>query len=285
MKTLAPDYPLQELAWALDISRNGYYRWLNGVESPRTRSARQLMEQISQIHQESRHTYGSPRVFQQLRRQGVCTSENRVARLMKAAGLRARVKRAFRPRTTDSRHPHRPAPNHLAAVPAPGAPDQIWVADITYIWTLTGWVYLAAVMDLYSRKIVGWSMGSSLETTLVKEALQQALAKRRPAAGLLHHSDRGVQYASSAFQALLHSWQMVPSMSAQGHCYDNAAMEAFWSTLKTEWVHAKQFSDLAAARLAIFDYIETFYNRKRIHSALGFKSPVEFEQELLYKNN
>jgi len=285
MKTLAPDYPLQELAWALGVSRSGYYRWLNRVESPRARSARQLTEHIGQIHQQSRHTYGSPRVFQQLRRQGVCTSENRVARLMKAAGLRARTKRAFRPRTTDSRHPHPPAPNLLAQAPPPRTPNQVWVADITYIWTLAGWVYLAALMDLYSRKIVGWSMGPSLETTLVKEALKQALLGRRPAPGLLHHSDRGIQYASSAFQALLHSWQMVPSMSAQGNCYDNAAMEAFWSTLKTELVHLNQFPDLAAARLAIFDYIETFYNRKRLHSALGFKSPVEFEQELLYKNN
>jgi transposase InsO family protein len=285
MKTLAPDYPLQELAWALGVSRSGYYCWRKGGESPRARSARQLTEQITQIHQQSRHTYGSPRVFQQLRRQGVCTSENRVARLMKAAGLRARTKRAFRPRTTDSRHPHPPAPNRLAKAPPPSTPNQVWVADITYIWTLAGWVYLAAVMDLYSRKIVGWSIGHTLETTLVKEALQQALLARRPAPGLLHHSDRGIQYASSAFGALLHSWQMVPSMSAQGHCYDNAAMEAFWSTLKTELVYLNPFPDLAAARLATFDYIEIFYNRQRLHSALGFKSPVEFEQELLYKNN
>jgi transposase InsO family protein len=285
MKTLAPDYPLQELAWALDVSRSGYYRWRKGVESPRTRLARQLTGQIADIHGQSRQTYGSPRVFQHLVRQGVRTSENRVARLMRRAGLKARTKRAFRPRTTDSRHPHRPAPNLLAQGPPPQAPNQVWVADITYIWTLTGWVYLAAVMDLCSRKIVGWSIGPSLETTLVKEALKQALRDRRPAPGLLHHSDRGVQYASSAFEALLHSWKIIPSMSAQGHCYDNAAMEAFWSTLKTEWVHLKEFSDLDAARLAIFDYIEIFYNRKRLHSALGFKSPVEFEQKLLYKNN
>jgi transposase InsO family protein len=285
MKTLAPDYPLQELARALGVSRSGYYRWRKGGESPRARSARQLTEQITQIHQQSRHTYGSPRVFQQLRRQGVCTSENRVARLMKAAGLRARTQRAFRPRTTDSRHLHPPAPNRLAKAPPPRTPNQVWVADITYIWTLAGWVYLAAVMDLYSRKIVGWSIGPTLETTLVKEALQQALLARRPAPGLLHHSDRGIQYASSAFRALLHSWQMVPSMSAQGHCYDNAAIEAFWSTLKTELVYLNHFPDLAAARLATFDYIEIFYNRQRLHSALGFKSPVEFEQELLYKNN
>jgi transposase InsO family protein len=159
------------------------------------------------------------------------------------------------------------------------------VADITYIWTVTGWVYLAAVMDLCSRKIVGWTLSNSLEASLVKEALKQALITRRPAPGLLHHSDRGIQYTSSALRALLHSWKALASMSAKGNCYDNAAMEAFWSTLKTESVHGSHFQDLAEARLAIFDYIETFYNRKRLHSALGFKSPVEFEQQLTYNKN
>jgi len=285
MKTLAPEYPLPELAWALGVSRSGYYRWLKGKESPRARSARQLIQQIAEVHQQSRRSYGSPRVCAQLRRQGVRTSVNRVARLMRQAGLKARAKRAFRPRTTDSRHAHKPAPNRLLNAPPPTAPDQVWVADITYIWTRSGWTYLAAVMDRCSRKILGWSIEPSMETTLVKEALRKALADRRPAAGLLHHSDRGSQYASSAFQALLHSWQIVPSMSGLGHCYDNAAMESFWSTLKTELVHQCDFPDIEAARLAIFDYIESFYNRKRLHSALGFKSPVEFEQELTYKNN
>lgn len=159
------------------------------------------------------------------------------------------------------------------------------MADITYIWTQSGWAYLAAVMDLFSRRIVGWALGPSLETALVAEALQRAQKKRRPAPGLLHHSDRGVQYASSAFRALLQAHQMEPSMSAKGNCYDNAAMESFWSTLKTELVHQRQFQNLAAARLAIFDYIETFYNRVRLHSALGFKSPVEFENQLNHNYN
>ena len=285
MKGLSQTYPLQELAWALEVSRSGYYRWLERTESPRARSARHLLERIVQVHQQSRMTYGSPRVFQQLRQQGVRTSENRVARLMKAAGLCERTKRAFRPRTTDSRHAHPPAPNRLKDTPRPQAPDRVWVADITYIRTQTGWAYLAAVMDLCSRKILGWSLGPSLETLLVKGALLKALAHRRPAAGLLHHSDRGVQYASSAFQALLHSWKLLPSMSAQGHCYDNAVMESFWSTLKTELIHNQDFHDLAHARLALFDYIEIFYNRQRLHSALGYKSPVDFEQALTYKNN
>jgi transposase InsO family protein len=204
---------------------------------------------------------------------------------MRLHGIRAKQKRPFRPRTTDSRHVEGAAPNRLKQLSAPVRPDQAWVADITYVWTVAGWVYLAAVMDLCSRKIVGWSIRPSLETSLVKEALKQALAVRRPAPGLLHHSDRGIQYASSAFQALLHSQHIVPSMSAKGNCYDNAAMESFWSTLKSELLHDQSFQDLPQVRLAIFEYIEAFYNRRRLHSALGYQSPVEFEQHLTDKKN
>jgi len=285
MKTLASDYSLQELAWAMDVSRSGYYRWRQRPESPRAQSARQLIARITQIHEQNRRCYGSPRVYQALRRQGVQTSENRVARLMKAAGLKARPKRAFRPRTTDSNHPHPIAPNRLQTTASPTAPNQIWVADITYIWTLGGWVYLAAVMDLFSRRIVGWSLSQTLETALVTEALQRALTSRRPATGLLHHSDRGSQYASSAFRALLHSWHIEPSMSGPACCYDNAAMESFWSSLKTELVHQTTFRNLQDARLAIFDYIELFYNPKRLHSALGYQSPVDYEIQINYNQN
>jgi len=204
---------------------------------------------------------------------------------MKRHGIRAKQKRPFRPRTTDSRSVQSAAPNRLKELKAPVRLDQAWAADITYVWTVAGWVYLAAVMDLCSRKIVGWSLARSLETSLVKEALKQGLAMRRPDPGLLHHSDRGIQYASSAFQALLLTHEIIPSMSAKGNCYDNAAMEAFWSTLKAELIHDRCFRDLAEARLAIFDYIETFYNRRRLHSALGYKSPVEFEEQLNYKKN
>jgi transposase InsO family protein len=285
MKTLAPNYPLAELAWALDVSRSGYYRWLKAPESKRTQAARQLTEHIRRIYFESRQSYGSPRVFHKLRREGVLTSENRVARLMQAAGIKARSKRAFRPRTTDSNHPHPIAPNRLKTDPAPTAPNQVWVADITYIWTLEGWIYLAAVMDLFSRKIVGWALAPTMETALVKEALQRALASRQPAAGLLHHSDRGSQYASSAFRAFLHSWQIKPSMSGPACCYDNAAMESFWSTLKTEIPQPNPFENIQTARRAIFNYIETFYNPRRLHSALDYQSPVDFETNINYKQN
>ena len=285
MKTLATTYPLAELAWALDVSRSGYYRWRKAPESKRAQAARQLTAHIRRIHWKSRKSYGSPRVFHKLRQEGVQTSENRVARLMQAAGIKARSKRAFRPRTTDSKHPHPIAPNQLKTGPAPTTPNQVWVADITYIWTLEGWIYLAAVMDLFSRKIVGWALAPTMEASLVKEALQRALASRQPAAGLLHHSDRGVQYASSAFRTLLHSWQIKPSMSGAACCYDNAAMESFWSTLKTKIPSPAPFENIQTARRAIFDYIETFYNPQRLHSSLGYQSPVDFETKTHYKHN
>lgn len=282
---LAGQFKVQDLCQALGLARSGYYWWLKSEPGPRQRANEQLLGQIRQVFADSRESYGSPRITQQLRRENIPCNEKRVARLMQENGLCAKPKRPFRPRTTDSAHGLAVAPNRLKELPAPARPDQAWVADITYIWTVAGWVYLAAVMDLYSRKIVGWAISTSLETTLVKEALKQALAVRRPAPGLLHHSDRGVQYASSAFGALLHSYQITPSMSARGNCYDNAAMESFWSTLKGELIHRRDFQDLAQVRLAVFEYIEIFYNRRRLHSALGFKSPVDFEQQLNYKNN
>jgi putative transposase len=285
MKTLAINYSLKELAAILSVSRSGYYRWLRHPESARARSARELSGQINTIYEANRQCYGSPRIYQVLRQAGIRTSENRVARLMQADGLQAKSKRRYRPRTTDSNHPHPPAPNRLKLTPAPAAPDQIWVADITYVWTVGGWVYLAAVMDLFSRRIVGWSISPTLETSLVATALRRALAERRPAAGLVHHSDRGCQYASRAFRSLLEAWHIQPSMSGPACCYDNATMESFWSTLKTEIENKAAFANLQTARLAIFNYIELFYNPKRLHSALGYQSPVDFETINHYKQN
>ena len=282
MKNLASSYPLQELAWAFEVSRSGYYRWFRRTESQRSRSARELTGHLRRIHEQHHGRYGSPRVFHQLRREGIRTSENRVARLMRAAGLRARPKRAFRPRTTDSNHPNPIAPNELKHRGCPTAPNQVWVADITYVWTVQGWIYLAAVMDLFSRRIVGWALSPSLETPLVKEALERAQRERRPPRGLLHHSDRGSQYASHDFHQLLQSWHIQPSMSGPACCYDNAAMESFWSTLKTELVPQTPFENLTQARAAIFQYINLFYNPKRLHSALGYQSPVDFENQITY---
>jgi transposase InsO family protein len=283
IQSLATAHPVHTLCGLLEVARSGYYRWRRRPPSPGARANEQLLAHLREAFAQSRQTYGSPRLTRQLHRQDITCSENRVARLMRRHRLQAKSKRPFRPRTTQSRHGYGIAPNRLKEQTQLTRVNQTWVADITYLHTLGGWIYLAGVMDLFSRKIVGWSIGYSLQTPLVKEALQQALAGRRPAAGLLHHSDRGIQYASSAFQALLHSKKMIPSMSATGHCYDNANMESFWSTLKTELVHRQTFTDLFQAKSALFEYIEVFYNRQRLHSALGYKSPLDFEQHLTYK--
>jgi putative transposase len=277
IQSLADRATVRRLCRLLEVSPSGYYQWRNRKPGLRATANQQLLKRVRQVFAQNRQTYGSPRVTRLLQRSHIPCSENRVAKLMRIAGLKARTKRPFRPRTTDSRHPYGPAPNRLKTLTLTRI-NQAWVADITYIQAGSRWVYLAAVMDLFSRRIVGWSLAYSMHALLVKEALQQALTLRRPAAGLLHHSDRGIQYASSAFKALLATYQIVPSMSLPGHCYDNAAMESFWSTLKSELVHRSTFTDLPQAARAINDYIQNFYNPKRLHSALDFNSPVDFER-------
>jgi transposase InsO family protein len=275
---MAKEYSISDLCRALRVPRSSYYARRRRVPGTRAVENQRLQKTLREIFESHRGVYGSPRLAACLQQQGIFCSRNRVARHMRALRLKARQKRAFRPKTTDANHSHPIARNLLATQPRPQQANRVWVGDITYVRTDQGWLYLAAVMDLYSRKIVGWSTSGSLETPLVKEALTQALRDRRPAPGLLHHSDRGCQYASSAYRALLHSHQVRPSMSAAGNCYDNAAMESFWSTLKTEWLHDRHFATADQARLAIFDYIETFYNPRRLHSALGYLSPVDFER-------
>jgi putative transposase len=277
IQSLADRTTVGRLCRLLEVSPSGYYHWRQRKPGRRALANQQLLQQVRQAFEQNRQTYGSPRITRLLQRSHIPCSENRVARLMHLAGLRARSKRPFRPRTTDSRHPYGAAPNRLKTLTLTRI-NQAWAADITYIPAGSRWVYLAAVMDLFSRRIVGWSLAYSMQAILVKEALQQALTLRRPAAGLLHHSDRGIQYASSAFKALLATYQIVPSMSQPGHCYDNAAMESFWSTLKSELIHRCSFTDLPHAARAINDYIQNFYNPKRLHSALDFNSPVDFEQ-------
>ena len=273
-------YPVNDLCAALDVSRAGFYAWRQREPSERDRADATLGEQIGLLFARSRRTYGSPRLHRALRRAGHACGRHRVARLMRRRGLAGRVRGRRRPWTTDSDHAQPIAPNHLGRREAAvERPDEVWAADITYVPTDEGWLYLAGVLDLGSRRVVGWAMGESLDTSLPMDALRMALGQRQPKAGLLHHSDRGCQYASEAYREHLAAWQVDPSMSRRGNCYDNAAMESFWSTLKEELVHRTRFESRVQAAGAIFDYIETFYNRERLHSALGYLSPVEFEMQ------
>mgnify|MGYP001195401729 CR=1 FL=1 len=274
------EHPIKAMCEVLEVSRSGYYQWRSAQTSARALQTRAIREKIANVHAASRGTYGSPRVTVSLHEQGEAVGRNRVARLMREAGLRGRQARRYRVRTTDSAHNDPIAPNLLAKAASPTKPDQIWVTDITYVETGEGWLYLAGVLDLYSRRLIGWAMGSSLETALPLAALSMALRRRRPSAGLLHHSDRGCQYASAAYRSALDRHGCIASMSRRGNCYDNATMEAFWSTLKHELIYRRSFASRDEATTAIFDYIECFYNRTRLHSALGFKSPLDYESNL-----
>jgi putative transposase len=273
------DHPILKLCLHLEVSASGYYDWQRRLNRPGQRAIEDevLAQAIGQIHARSRETYGAPRVEKELRQKGRCHGRNRIARLMKEQGLCGRQKRRYRVQTTDSNHDQPIAPNRLAQAPKATAPNQLWVADITYIETKEGWLYLAAILDLYSRKIVGWAMSERIDTVLVLKALAMALLHRRPPAKLLFHTDRGVQYASGDYRQALGNAGLIASMSRRGNCYDNATMESFWSTLKLELVYRRLFDTRTQARMQIFDYIETFYNRQRAHSALGYHSPVDFE--------
>ena len=276
---MSNDYPIVTLCAQLAVSPSGYYDWQkrHTTPGPRALENQALAQQIRRIHAQSRQTYGSPRIVAELRKQGHRHGRNRVARIMRTADLCGRQRGRYRVHTTDSNHAEPIAPNRLAAAAKATAPNQIWVGDITYIETQEGWLYLAAILDLYSRKIVGWAMSERLDTTLVLQALAMALRHRQPPRALLFHSDRGVQYASGDYRRTLAQAGLVASMSRTGNCYDNATMESFWSSLKLELVYRRTFTSHDQARTAIFDYIECFYNRQRIHSALGYFSPVDFE--------
>lgn len=273
------DHAILRLCQELEVSASGYYDWQTRRVCPglRTVEDQALVQQIQQIHGHSRETYGAPRIQKELLKQGRCHGRNRVARLMKQEGLCGRQKGRYRVQTTDSNHDEPIAPNRLAEAPKASAPNQIWVADITYIQTQEGWLYVAAILDLYSRKIVGWAMGAHIDTALILKALFMALLHRQPPASLLFHSDRGVQYASADYRKALTQAGLITSMSRRGNCYDNAAMESFWSTLKLELIYRRNFATRTHAKNEIFDYIEVFYNRLRSHSALNYVSPVDFE--------
>jgi transposase InsO family protein len=280
MQRHAGRFPVAALCRITNVSRSGYYAWLSRKPSERQSENETLLCRIRQFFERSKRTYGSPRILRELRAEGIACGKHRVARLMRQAGLRVVLARRFRA-TTDSKHALPVAQNLLGQDFTATKADERWAADITYLWTGEGWLYLAVVLDLFSRRIVGWSMQASLHKELVVDALSMALCQRRPGPGLLHHSDRGSQYASETFQEALGAAGIVCSMSRRGNCWDNAVVESFFGTLKQELVHRCRFATRDVARRKVFEYIEPWYNRQRRHSSLGYVSPTEFERKAL----
>jgi transposase InsO family protein len=270
--------PTARLCSALGVSRSGYYAWAVRPPSKRAVADAQLIPLIRASHAKSRATYGSPRVHQDLQSLAYRTSRKRVARLMRREGLCARPPRRYRA-TTESKHSLPVAPNVVARHFEADGPDRVWVTDITYVWTWEGWLFLAAIVDLFSRRIVGWAVADHLRTELALEALAMALGMRQPEQGLVHHSDRGSQYASEAYRAELAARGIVCSMSRVGDCWDNAVAESFFATLKTELLYRRPWATKREAKTAIHEYIAAFYNPHRRHSSLGYRSPRDFEQE------
>lgn len=269
-------WPVSLMCRILGLSRSGYYAWERRPPSARRRGDEAIVERICDVHVRSRGTYGSPRVHAALKREGEKVGRRRVARLMRQNGIRARRRRRRR-RTTDSQHGLPVAPNLVGRSFTAQAPNRVWAADIKAVWTEEGWLYLAVVLDLFSRKVVGWAMAEHMRAELVLSALKMALWRRRPGPGLVHHSDRGSQYASHAYQDALLAAGILCSMSRKGDCYDNAVAESFFATLETELLAHASWATREGARTAIFEYMEGFYNRKRLHSHLGYLSPAEYE--------
>lgn len=274
---MSGSYTVKWLCEALLVSRSGYYDWLRRCQAPgpRQRENTALRQEIREEFARSRQTYGSPRLARALKRR---TSRHRIARLMRQEGLAARQRSKYRVATTDSRHTDPIAPNRLPELAVTG-PNQVWVTDATCVLTGEGWLYVVALLDVFTRRIVGWAMHECLDAPLAVKALQMAIAQRRPPPSLIVHSDRGSQFASAAFRQVLAAHQLLASMSRKGNCYDNAFIESFWSSLKYETVYHHRFATRAAARTALFDYIESFYNRTRLHSSLGYVSPATFESQ------
>jgi putative transposase len=272
-------FPINFMCRQLEVSRSGYYAWRGRGPSARAKQDVELGARVLELHLESERRYGSPRVQEALAAEGVHVSRKRVVRLMHKRGLVARAKKHF-VATTDSAHELPVARNVLARRFDQAAPNAAWVADITYLATAEGWLYLAVIIDLYSRRVVGWATRASLERRICLDALQDALNTRRPEPGLIHHSDRGTQYASADYRAMLEKQGIVCSMSRRGNCWDNAAAESFFSTLKTELVGDRVYATHVQAGLAVFEYIEGFYNRKRLHSSIGYCSPADFEDKM-----
>jgi putative transposase len=280
IKSDLPMYDVTICCHVLEVGRSGYYQSHNRGPGDQERRREELAVKIQRVYEQNRCVYGSPRIYRALLAQGESVCENTVAKVMKQRQIRAKTKKKFVPRTTNSTHDQPVAKNILNRQFKALLPNEKWVVDITCIPTDEGWLYLAGVLDLCSRKIVGWSMREHMQTELVAEAMAMAILHRQPQAGLLHHSDRGVQYASEDYRRLLEVHGFQASMSGKGDCWDNACVESFWSTLKTELVNHESYPTRTQARQSIFEYIEVFYNRKRLHSALGYMSPEAFEASL-----
>jgi transposase InsO family protein len=269
-------FHLKRMSKVLKVSRSGYYAWRKRRPSRREAANKRLLERIWDVYRVSRKTYGSPRITDALNDQGIVCGKNRVARIMRDSGIRVKMKRRFK-RTTDSAHGYPVAPNLLIENKQA---ERLWVSDITFIRTREGWLYLSAVMNVQNRKIIGFALRDELSQELVLAALRQAIESSPLEEGLIHHSDRGRQYATYAYQGLLQKHKVLSSMSRKGHCYDNAYMESFFATLKKELVHGEKYQTREEASLSIFEYVEVFYNRIRKHSALGYKSPVQYQKAL-----
>ena len=274
------EWPVRVMCDVLGVSPAGYYAWRGRPESARTASNQTLLADVRRLHAQHRGRYGSPRMHAALRAEGRGVSRGRIERLMRQHGIRASASRRFRPVTTDSRHGLPVVPNLLEQCFEASAPNQVWLADLTYVPTGEGWLYLAAVLDLATRKIVGWAMRDHLRTELAAAALVMATQRQRPGPGLVHHSDRGSQYASGEYRKLLNKADMRASMSRAGNCYDNAPMESFFHTLKVELVHQRRWATRDEARRDLFSYVEGYYNRQRMHSALAYLSPEQAERKM-----
>ena len=274
------EWPVRVMCEVLSVSPSGYYAWRCRPQSPRAAANRGLLVDVRRLQAQHQDRYGSPRMHAALRAEGRGVSRGRVERLMRRHGIRAIASRRFRPVTTDSRHALPVAPNRLEQRFGASAPNQVWLADLTYVPTSEGWLYLAAVLDLATRKVVGWAMRDHLRTELAAAALVMANQRQRPAPGLVHHSDRGCQYASGEYRELLATAGMKASMSRTGNCYDNAPMESFFHTLKVELVHQRRWATRDEARRDLFSYVEGYYNRQRMHSALGYLTPEQAERKM-----
>ncbi|HYL93013.1 MAG TPA: IS3 family transposase [Alphaproteobacteria bacterium] len=279
IEELSKDHSVRDLCELLEVTRSGYYAWSRGQESAREMANRVMAQEIQRVFKAKRSRYGSPRITEELRQQGQRCNHKRVERLMRQEGLKARSSKRRKVRTTNSDHDQPVAPNLLLGRPAPVKANEVWVADITYVPTAEGWLFVAAVMDLYSRQILGWSVWESLVARGALQALARAMVKRGYPRGVIHHSDRGIQYACAEYRRELQRNGLVASMSRKGNCYDNAAMEAFWSTLKREALAESAAWSKDRVRRELFEFIESDYNRSRLHSSLGYQSPVDFEDQ------